>query len=269
MRIKPFKKPKAQPADGGKKPQSGGTERVNRTVYLTVATLLIVLAVAVAMTSAANRAKRGANTEPETTTANSPSSTEAPETRTPATLAPGTEPATPGTEAQAPGNQQGGEVEAAKKVPVLSLPADGALGKSHDPTIQVFSNTMNEWRVHLGVDIMTAEGAPVYAAADGIVTAIGDDPLMGHYITIGHTGESETVYRNLSLTVADGIAVGSSVKAGQLIGAVGDGAVLELADEPHLHFEMKINGEEVDPLLYLSTDALAKLQAAADTSFEG
>jgi murein DD-endopeptidase MepM/ murein hydrolase activator NlpD len=125
---------------------------------------------------------------------------------------------------------------------------------------------MQDWRVHLGIDISTEAGAQVFAAADGQVSQIWEDPMMGTCIALTHTGDCVTVYKNLAREVAAGIEVGGEVQAGQLIGAVGDTAVLELAEEPHLHMEMTVKGLQVDPLDYFSTAVLKTL--SEDTIYE-
>ena len=51
---------------------------------------------------------------------------------------------------------------------------------------------------------------------------------------------------------AEGIEVGGTVEMGQVIGYVGDSALVEIAEEPHVHLEMKINGDYVDPLDYVT-----------------
>ncbi len=266
MKFNPFRSPKMKPAKvkiaGEKKPaeKNESAERVNRTVYLTVAVLLIVLAVAVAMTSAANRARRG-----------QPSDTSAPETtlKTPDTDAPA-----PDTQPQAPietdppadtGTPSVTDKPVAAEIPILSLPASGILGKEHDPTVQVFSNTLGEWRVHLGIDIMTETAAPVYPAAKGRITQISDDPMWGKCIWIEHDAGAVTIYRGLASDLGDGIEVGAKVNEDSLLGAVGDGGVLELADEPHLHFEMQVNGADVDPIEYFSRSAIETLSKKTET----
>ncbi len=237
-------------------------ERVNRTVYLTVAVLLIVLAVAVAMTSAANRAKRGSADETrasETTERTPETEAPAPETTTPAPA----ETVPPAETIVPSGNDT--DVSVAAKVPMFSLPAEGVLGKEHDPTVQVFSNTLGEWRVHLGIDIMTNVSAPVYAAASGKISQISDDPLWGKCIWIEHSGDAVSIYRGLCDELAEGIEVGAKVDEGTLIGAVGEGGILELAEEPHLHFEMKVGGQDVDPIEYFSRSALEALAKTSES----
>lgn len=137
----------------------------------------------------------------------------------------------------------------------LGLPAEGVIAKGHDATIQVWSETMGDYRVHLGIDIATEEGAPVLAAADGKVEKIWDDALMGRCVAISHGDEIYTFYKNLNATLAEELEVGSTVKKGQKIGKVGETAISELADEPHLHIEMTVNGLAVDPQDYLSDEA--------------
>ncbi len=123
--------------------------------------------------------------------------------------------------------------------------------RKHDPDLQVYSPTMNDYRVHIGVDIFTEESAPVYAAADGTVSKIWVDPIMGNCIAISHSNDYISIYKNLSETLPSGISEGVRVRSGQLIANVGTSAKLELADEPHLHFELTANDLAVDPLKYI------------------
>ena len=66
----------------------------------------------------------------------------------------------------------------------------------------------------------------------------------------------------------DGLAVGSSVSAGQVIGHVGDTALVECCDEPHLHLETTLSGVSVDPLDYVPEESIAA-SFSYDESFEG
>ena len=145
-------------------------------------------------------------------------------------------------------------------------PVSGRIYKKHDPTIQVYSNTMGDYRVHLGVDIATAPEAPVYAAADGQVEKIWDDSMMGTCVAVAHKDETVSIYKNLAKDLAKNITVGAEVKQGQQLGNVGDTAVVEMADEPHLHFEVTVKGLSVDPLEFFSKEAAATL--SEDNAFE-
>jgi murein DD-endopeptidase MepM/ murein hydrolase activator NlpD len=120
---------------------------------------------------------------------------------------------------------------------------------------------MNDYRVHLGVDLVTKENAPVYSAADGKVSKIWVDPLMGYCMALTHSGNCVTVYKNLADTLPEGMAEGVSVRSGQLIATVGDSAMVEVGSEPHLHFEMTVGELAVDPLDYFDDEALASIKA--------
>ena len=211
----------------------------NRAVYITALTLLVALAVIITLTAVANRSKKPTETEPPESNPpqSSPSDTEK-------------EP----------------DTDVMDKLPTFVLPVSGKLSKSHDAEMQVFSNTMQDYRVHLGLDICADEGAQVCAVADGTVVEVWEDDLMGQCVAISHSGDAISVYKNLGLTVAEGIEAGAKVNAGDAIGCVGDTAMVELADEPHLHFEMTVGGIQVDPLDYFGEEAVATL--AQDNSYE-
>ncbi len=212
----------------------------NRAVYITAITLLVALAVIVAATAVANRSRKPLESDTEGGT----------ETNVPQ-----------GTETEAPD-----ATDVVDLLPTFTLPLSGTLIKSHDATTQVFSNTMQDYRVHLGVDIAAEQNAPVLAAADGTVMQVWQDDMMGQCVAITHGGDACTVYKNLSETLPEGIAEGTEVRAGQTIGYVGDTAMVEIAEEPHLHFEMTVGGIEVDPLEYFEEEAVATL--ASDDSYE-
>lgn len=222
--------------------------RVNRAVYLSSIVILLSLAVVLTVTAVSNRAKRNEGDANNTT---APSVTE---------------PITPPTGnggAQTPNDTP---TDTPTTLPELTLPTSGKLCKNHSVDVQVFSETMQDWRVHLGIDIATALDAPVCAVADGSVERIWEDPMMGWCVALTHVGDCVTVYKNLSKDLAEGLCQGMSVKQGQLLGYVGDTAILELADEPHLHMEMTVGGLQVDPLEYFSESVLAAL--SQDSAYE-
>jgi murein DD-endopeptidase MepM/ murein hydrolase activator NlpD len=132
-------------------------------------------------------------------------------------------------------------------LPEFSLPVSGEISIDYSDSVPVFSTTMNDYRTHLGVDISASLGSEVLAVADGVVTNVWDDPFMGTCVSIEHQGNALSIYKNLDPEVADGIIIGASVNTGDVIGAVGESAMNELAEEPHLHYEMKIDGKHVDP----------------------
>ncbi len=231
--------------------------KISRATLITSVLLIAALAIIISVTVASNRAKKKTDPPAES---NPPSVTEPAETDP-------VPPAETEPEETEPQDKPtgGGSSQVENKLPSFSLPVSGALSKKHDPKLQVYSNTMNDYRVHLGVDIVTEENAPVYAAADGTVSKIWKDTRMGYCIAIKHSGDSYTIYKNLAENLPEGIREGVSVHSGQLIASVGESAMVEVAEEPHLHFEMTVADLLVDPLEYFSEKALSSL--SIDASF--
>lgn len=220
-------------------------KRINRSYLFTVLALVVALVVIIAAAIASNRSK-----EPTKLPDDSGNKiTERPSER------PTEEPTEPEA-TEKPTGSVGGSVSTGNKIPTFILPVSGKITNKHDPTLQVFSPTMQDYRVHIGVDLATKENAPVYAAADGKISKIWVDTLMGYCIAIKHSGDCVTVYKNLAETLPEGIAEGASVRSGQLIATVGESAMVEIADEPHLHFEMTVGELAVDPLEYFDESAL-------------
>ena len=156
------------------------------------------------------------------------------------------------TPSDTPAPEDGQNPDANLSVTYVS-PAVGSVMKSHSTTVPVYSDTLGEWRVHLGIDIGTDEGADVFASADGTVTGIFSDPMLGNTVVITHSGEIKTVYSNLGEDIT--VSVGDTVKGGDKIGVVGDSSVSELADEPHIHFELLANNISVNPLDYICEES--------------
>lgn len=156
--------------------------------------------------------------------------------------------------ADTPPINNGGDINAGANsdtLPDFSMPISGNLAIDYSDSVPVFSQTMNDYRTHLGIDISSELGTPVACVADGVVTNVWNDPFMGTSISVEHNGGAISIYKNLDEEIADGIVIGASVKKGDILGAVGDTAMNELAEEPHLHYEMKINGKHVDPKEHL------------------
>ena len=103
---------------------------------------------------------------------------------------------------------------------------------------------------HTGTDIACAEGTPILAAADGVVTvANGLDSWggsYGYYIQIDHGGGLETLYAHCSSIC---VTTGQQVQAGQVIGYVGQTGRVTGS---HLHLETRVNGSRVDSMQFFS-----------------
>jgi len=233
--------------------------KVNKASIITAVVLIAAIAVIVSVTVASNRGK-DRNDVPDDTKAPSVSDTNTPDEPDDTDA-----PDEPETQTPKP-NKPTVSTPVEDKIPSFILPVNGVLSKKHDPEMQVYSSTLKDWRVHLGVDIVTDEGSSVYSAADGTVAKVWKDDMMGYSIAIKHSGDCYTFYQNLSDKIPEGIKEGSAIRSGQLIGTVGDSAMVEVAAEPHLHFEMTVDDLEVDPLEYFSEDALKSL--TIDASYE-
>ncbi|MCT2401579.1 M23 family metallopeptidase [Novosphingobium mangrovi (ex Huang et al. 2023)] len=116
-------------------------------------------------------------------------------------------------------------------------------------------------RMHKGVDLAAPIGTPVYAPADGVVSRASWFSSYGLYISIEHGAEMETRYGHLSrLNVADG----QHVHKGDVIGFVG---TTGRSTGPHLHYEVRVDGEAVNPLPYMQSPA--GLAAAEEAENKG
>jgi murein DD-endopeptidase MepM/ murein hydrolase activator NlpD len=106
-------------------------------------------------------------------------------------------------------------------------------------------------RMHEGVDLAAPRGTPVYAPADGYVQKASEFGSYGNFIEMEHGGNIETRYGHLS---GYAVAAGDQVHKGQLIGYVGSTG---RSTGPHLHYEVRVAGEAVDPTTYLADTQLA------------
>jgi len=127
-------------------------------------------------------------------------------------------------------------------------PIYGKVQKPFSIDVPVYSKTMDDWRIHEGVDIACYYGAEVYAAQNGTVAEVGYDINLGNYIVVKN-GEYELKYTSLSTDIK--FNVGDKISQGQLIGTVSDSCISEICDEPHFHFEIKKNNEYVNPAEFI------------------
>lgn len=133
--------------------------------------------------------------------------------------------------------------------PVFQMPVEGEIIKEFANTNLVYSNTLGEWVTHNGIDIKADKTTVVKAAEAGVVKSIKNDPRYGLTIVIEHDDVYQTVYSNL--LTSEFVVEGETVEKGQSIGTVGNSAVFEIADEPHLHFEILKDSIAIDPSIYI------------------
>ncbi|HKW08429.1 MAG TPA: M23 family metallopeptidase [Candidatus Dormibacteraeota bacterium] len=100
---------------------------------------------------------------------------------------------------------------------------------------------------HTGIDLAAPEGSPVYSATDG-TAYIGYDPMgAGNFVAVRVDPHVRIVYCHLS---AYRVSDEESITAGQLVGLVG---ATGLATGPHVHFQVDVDGEPVDPVAFLGS----------------
>lgn len=104
-------------------------------------------------------------------------------------------------------------------------------------------------RQHQGMDIAVSEGDPIYAAADGTVSAATWSDSMGYYVLIVHDSSTSTIYMHNSKLL---VTQGQSVTAGEQIA---EGGNTGNSTGPHCHFGVKIDGSYVDPAPLLGIPA--------------
>lgn len=127
---------------------------------------------------------------------------------------------------------------------------EGETAKIFSMDSLIYSETLQEWVTHRGIDIKAEKGAEVKAIADGTIKSIKTDPRYGISIIIKHSKGFESVYACL-LNEAQGLKEGDTIKQGQVIGNVGNSGIFESAEGMHLHFEMTKDGDYVNPDIYV------------------
>lgn len=145
--------------------------------------------------------------------------------------------------------EQKSQTEEETKDPNFIKPVEGQTIKDYSKDNLVYSSTLGEWTTHLGIDFASEKTDVVKAAANGKIKSIKNDPRYGLTIVIEHENGFESIYS--SLLTAEFVKVGEQIEQGQTIATVGNTARFEIADETHLHFEIKKDGINVDPNIYI------------------
>ena len=128
-------------------------------------------------------------------------------------------------------------------------PVDGEIVREFAKDNLIYSETLQEWVTHTGIDIKAEKTTVVNSAEAGTIKSIKNDPRYGLTIVIEHENNFQTVYSNL--LTSEFVVEGEKVEKGQAIGTVGNTAVFEIVDEPHLHFEILKDSIAVDPSIYI------------------
>jgi murein DD-endopeptidase MepM/ murein hydrolase activator NlpD len=144
--------------------------------------------------------------------------------------------------------EQGGEAEyfdvngQSAKAMLMKTPVDGArissgFGARHHPIL-------GYTRMHKGIDFAVPSGTPVMAAGDGTIAFAGSGGEYGNLVVIKHGNNYATAYGHLS-RFASGIRTGARVRQGDVVAYSG---MTGLATGPHLHYEIRMNNAQVNPM---------------------
>jgi murein DD-endopeptidase MepM/ murein hydrolase activator NlpD len=121
---------------------------------------------------------------------------------------------------------------------------------------------LHTWRAHLGVDYAASTGTPVRSVSDGTVEFAGIQSGYGNVVVVRHGTARSTVYGHLSRIA---VRQGQHIGQGQTLGLVGSTG---WATGPHLHFEFKLDGKQMDPIKMARNSEAQTLNAASRPAFE-
>jgi murein DD-endopeptidase MepM/ murein hydrolase activator NlpD len=121
-------------------------------------------------------------------------------------------------------------------------PVRGWLASGFGKRLSPFTGTIV---MHKGIDLATYHGTPIVSPADGRVESVGHDSGLGQLVVLDHGYGVRTLYGHLSKSY---VRYGQRVKRGDVIAAVGSTG---LSTGPHLHYEIRMNGQAVNPLRYI------------------
>ena len=119
----------------------------------------------------------------------------------------------------------------------------------------------NVWKQHKGVDYGAPTGTPIRSVGDGVVEFAGRQNGYGNVVEIRHSNQRSTLYAHLSRI---DVRQGQRVEQGARIGAVG---ATGWATGPHLHFEVKVGGQQQDPMIMAKASEAVVLTAAGKAEF--
>lgn len=133
-----------------------------------------------------------------------------------------------------------------------ALPLQGEIINGYSDGELVKSETLNLWQTHDGIDIAAEAGAEIAAAGEGTVLNVWEDPLWGICISVDHGDGYVSNYLGVDKNVP--VLIGQEVACGDVIARVGNTAECECALPSHLHFEVKKDGEFIDPVKFTESN---------------
>lgn len=173
-----------------------------------------------------------------------------PTTQQPTTMAP-TEPTTVAPQTQPTSEAKTKDVlQSILRVGTsLSYPIESRLILNQYSENAVYNKTMGDYRAHTGIDFKGSTKDSVHAMCSGTVEKIYEDEMLGNVVQIS-TDKYSVYYCGVSKV---SVNKGQTVKSGDTIGVVGT-VPCEAADDSHIHVEIKVDGQYIDPLAVISSD---------------
>ncbi len=134
----------------------------------------------------------------------------------------------------------------------MNVPVAGELIRKFSIDDLVYYEAIGEWRVHKGIDIKPKDTLLIESALAGKVEAVNNSEITATEIIIDHGNNVKTLYSNL---VSANVKAGDTVEKGQVIGNLGKTVSIETtADGAHLHFEVIVDGKQINPLDYITIE---------------
>lgn len=163
---------------------------------------------------------------------------------------------------ETPSNTQGSQNET--QTPSLGqAPVSGRIVKDFSDSDLTYSKTMKDWRTHAGVDIAANMDTPVTVIKDGTLKKVYEDSLFGTTVVVHHDDDgTDSIYSNLKDATNE--PIGTPLKKGDLVGKIGKTAVSEIEDEPHLHFEIKLDDTFLDPKQFVKFEEVDYVPKATE-----
>ncbi|MBN1881768.1 MAG: M23 family metallopeptidase [Deltaproteobacteria bacterium] len=124
----------------------------------------------------------------------------------------------------------------------FGIPTSGTIMSHYGYRVCPFDCSRIEF--HSGIDIANNSGHEIFAAADGVVSRTGWTSGYGVSVVIDHNNSVSTLYAHLSESL---VVDGQKIKKGELIGLMGSTG---LSTGPHLHYEILINDQRMDPMMF-------------------
>ncbi len=137
-------------------------------------------------------------------------------------------------------------------VPEYAPPVSGEVIRECALDALVYMPSLNMYQTHNGVDFAATEGETVMSVADGTVTNVQETTLEGVVVTVEHADGVTSIYKSLASAT---VSIGDMVEKGGSIGTAGT-MMTELSDGVHVHLEMTVDGELVDPLTYVDSEII-------------